>query len=822
MKYTAASTGLLAIASIASSIAHAEDPLLSYKAEIIAKAQPDECFYDLYDPEVQGSGENIYEKSGIDCEDCINGGGQPKINQAYVWGMTRKDNYLWYGTGPNVNRLVSGVYYGAEDGSVVNSRGINFSVAEYADSKFVRDGVFDVEQQVGINGDLGYSANPGVGDWRPPDAYRFNLDTETQENLYDNMDKSEKEWLWKTLGLRSAGYSAPNTTHTSGLVFLAGPSITATDDNGDGVIMFAFDANTADCVGAQSFPTYTNIRKWKHYNGQLYTAIATDNGTGQVLRWVNDPNDAAYPFEFEIIGNLNAGGAELEVHDDGTGPRLFVNTWPGIEGNLDIGGDVTTIQNLINAPAGLWRSPVTIDSLNTSHANSWQLVWSVADYEPDLVIGLHYGGGAMASFDGHLYWGTMHVPGTASLAHTIGYGPTPAPLPRPDPYPEDPNDPERLAYEADVQRWRAERYEDFVNSYRAISIWRGTNFTNSGGDIDLLYGNESMPVRMERSVFMENNDPRGTFNNLYGTFFADNVGNLRNVADNTDFFVWILKGTVVDGGDWGNEGDPNTEDSTQLVQNVSGFIPLHGSEGISEATNNYTWTMQVFNGKLYIGTMDWGDLSSPDDFPGSTDGADLYCIAAANEPAVAITKHGMANWSSYGVRTIAADDDRGELYLGMANVHNLLSTKVGDPEDGGWEIQRVTQRFTDEDFDELDDEWEALHFGNTASATSTSSNTDGDPLTDVEEWLAGTDPNDPKSFFFKVLEEGTSEGMQQIEWPSIPNRYYTVCETDDLNGTWSPVATFEGDPDSDPLTYEFDPSLTDAKFFKVIITPDAP
>jgi hypothetical protein len=803
----------------------AADPLLSYKAEIIAKAQPDEFFYSLFDAELEGSGDNIYKKSGftpgsIEWDNHISAGGLPKINQSYVWGMTRKDDYLWWGTGPNVNRLVSGVYFGSTSGSITTSRGITFSATEYAGSKFAREGVVDLD---GVVPD-GPIVSPSLGDWRPPDAYRYNLNTDTQENLYDSMDSDEKSLLWKTLGLRSAGYSANNATHTKGLVFLAGPSITATTDGGDGVIMFAFDANTGDCVDAKSFPAYSNIRKWKFHDDQLYTAIATQTGTGEVLRWVNDPSDALYPFEFQVVGELDAGGAELEVHQG----RLFVNTWPGIEGNLDIGGDITAVLDLINAPAGLWRSPtIPAGGLTSSNAGQWSKVWSITEYEPDLIIALHYGGGAMTSFDGYLYWGTMHVPFTSSIAHSIGYG-----NPTPPTAPTEPGvgatqqelDDYAIAladYELARGVYNDENSADFYNSYRAISIFRGKDFTSNSGDIELVYGNATMPVRLERAVFTET--PRGELTTTlllkWQIFFTDNIGKLRNVPDGFStptYFGFFSRTTLEDGGDWEN------------VPNASGYTPLFGPEGIIPRNygygftfpwNNYTWTMQVFNNKLYIGTMDWDGIDSPN----STHGADLFCIPSADQAAVRVSGRGMANWSSYGIRTIAADDSRGELYLGMANVQNMLHTEVGDPASGGWEIQRVTQRYLDEDLDELEDSWEISEFGSTEAKNNAAENNDNDPLNLYQEWLAGTNPDDGKGFFTSAIKAAETEGLQKIEWSSngaAPTRYYTVYEATDLGGTWTPAATYEGTGST--ISHQYDPADNPLKFFKIKVSLDAP
>lgn len=805
--------------------ARAVETLRSYDAEVIAKAQPDEWWYSFFDPETPGSGENEYVKGGIDPTSIphLEAGGMPKTNQVYVWGMVRKDNYLWFGTGANISTLVTSTYLDSPFPSFSRSRsrGINYKVAEYALAKFSREGVFDGETQMGAPTSAAY------GDWRPPDIFRYNLDTDELERLDLGLKDSHPDaWalLWRCLGLRSAGYTPATADYPSGLVILAGPARPADPgEEGEGVIMFAFDAGTGDFVAAKAFPEFTNIRKWKFFGDQAYTTVSTAEGTGQVLRWRKERATPADPLVFQNVGNLNAGGAELEVHDDGDGPRLFVNTWPGF--NTESGGGffdtISSLLDLINSPAGLWRSPVIpANGLTGFNAGQWKQVWSVIEYEPDLIIAMHYGGGAMASFDGYLYWGTMHVPGTANLAHDTLYG-EPVPLvPRPDPYPEDPEDPDRLAYEADQERIDDEQEEDFRNSYRAISLWRGRNFTNTGGEIDLLYGSEEMPVRMERSMFTAQNDPTGDITTNWVSFFLNYAGSLRFVEDGEEVpygpFAFLgTTTTLEDGGDW------------DVVPNATGYVPLYGPEGVMPRNygfgfffpwNNYTWVMQVLNDRLYVGTMDWDDINTPDPL----DGADLFCFPSSDGPARRITGVGMANWSSYGIRTIAADESRGELYLGMANVHNLLYKEdyYGDPTSGGWEIQRVKVRFPDEDFDELEDDWENEFFGSIEAVNDADGNEDGDPNSNWDEWLAGTPPNDPTKWFLSGIGDSTTPGWHRVSWPSTTGRWYIVCESTTLDGDWTPVAIYEGTEGT--MSHDYDPSGAPKKFFKIEVTLEEP
>ncbi len=805
-------------AAILLSNAPAQQTLRSYHAEIIAKAQPDEWWYDIYDPEEPGPDLNEYVKDGIDPDDPthLNAGGMPKTNQVYVWGMTRKDNYLWWGTGANVATLVSSTYLGNASPSLSRSRsrGIYYQVAEYGTSKLARNGVFDGAMQMGA------PIEPNYGDWRPPDMFRYNLDTDELERLDLDLRTSHPDaWalLWRCLGLRSAGYTPSNFYFPDGLVIMAGPARPADPgEESEGIIMFAFDAGSGDFVGAQTFPQYNNIRKWKTFGEQAYTTVATVNGAGEVIRWNKAYATPANPLPFETVGNLNAGGAELEVHDDGDGPRLYVNTWPGFNTeSLDSGlaGGISALFDLINAPAGLWRSPVIpAGGLSWWNADSWNLVWTVAEYEPDWILAMTYGGGAMASFGGYLYWGTMHVPATYWNAHDAIYG-TPQPLvPRPDPYPTDPNDPARVAYEEDQDRLDDEGNEDLFNCYRAISLWRGRNFTTTSGDIELLYGREEMPVRIQRSA-LSGGDPRGDISSQWLSFFLEYAGNMRSVEDGEQVPYGLLgfqTRTLQDGGDW------------DTVPNASGYVPVYGPEGIDGGFpfnwNNYTWTMQVLDDKLYVGTMDWDDLSSPD--PG--DGANIYCFPSETQPAVTISGRGMANWSSYGVRTIEADESRGELYLGMANVQNLLYKEdyYGGSISGGWEVQRVKMRYPDDDFDELDDDWETTSFGSTGVTDDPDGNEDGDPTNNYDEWLAGTDADDPTSWYFSRVTESATPGLHDINWPSKAGRWYVVYESETLDGDWTRVAVYEGVDGT--MTHTYDPSASTKKFFRVEVVLDPP
>jgi hypothetical protein len=127
--------------------------------------------------------------------------------------------------------------------------------------------------------------------------------------------------------------------------------------------------------------------------------------------------------------------------------------------------------------------------------------------------------------------------------------------------------------------------------------------------------------------------------------------------------------------------------------------PLYGNAGFGNLLNNYTWTMQVHEGSLYVGTMDFSYLAVElaDQFGIPADmldgllsgnfGADVWRFDSTDGPAVAESLNGLGNYSNYGVRTMLAGD---ALYCGSANPMNLMTDPEDGKPEGGWELLRLT------------------------------------------------------------------------------------------------------------------------------------
>lgn len=372
--------------------------------QLLAKAEPDECFFGIGDPR------NNYNPD-FNNQSCSDEGGSPKVNQAYVWGMAKSGDDLWFGTMANVHIIVIGAMISFM-GEIPPPIETDSWVAEYGESKFAQPP---------------YSLPPALGDWRPPRIFMYN----TLDNTL--LEKTPVDPLIATtLGIRSAGT-------LGNVMLLGGPML-----GGGAINLFAFNTETGAYLGSTSLSDYTNIRIWLVVDGVLYAGVGTATG-GKVLRWTGD---ASNPFNFEEVGNLDSDAAYIAFHEG----RIFASTWPEFSG----GGAV----------AGLYMSPVVPEGgLTNAQADSWTKVWEVNDYEPDPVIAHSYGNGALASFDGYLYWGTMNVPFAGTLVHLNAYG-----------------IPENIE----------EIIAAILGTQRNISLFRGRNF-DSDPEIELIYGLSHLP-----------------------------------------------------------------------------------------------------------------------------------------------------------------------------------------------------------------------------------------------------------------------------------------------------------------------------------------
>jgi hypothetical protein len=118
----------------------------------------------------------------------------------------------------------------------------------------------------------------------------------------------------------------------------------------------------------------------------------------------------------------------------------------------------------------------------------------------------------------------------------------------------------------------------------------------------------------------------------------------------------------------------------------------------------------------------------------------------------------------------------------------------------------------DGNFDGLPDDWQALYWGSDSSKWPAASlDSDGDGATNLQEFLAGTNPIDAKSVLVTRI-TSSSQG-QRLEWNTRAGLMFQVQTSTDFK-TWSDLGSprfAAGDTDSIPVS-----GNTEASFYRVV------
>ncbi|MCU1259223.1 MAG: hypothetical protein JWO80_2108 [Bryobacterales bacterium] len=537
-----------------------------------AQAQPDECFSSI--------GHN-FPFSKPPCFFST-----PKVNQAYIWGMTDAGADIWFGTIANPQCITEGGL--VSDPSQLVPYQTDSWVCEFGSSPYSPTFLPAI-----------------IGDFRPPQIFVYNKSTKSVMNMTPTAPvSSSNPFGLDPLVLTTLGIHAAATI--GNLVLLGGESLLG------GINLFAFRADTHEYLGAKNIAGAAyNIRQFTILNGNIYTGVATHGSFGgEILKFTGSisPNPCDSCFTFEVVGQLDGQAVYITDYKG----RLVVGTWPtGVPGVL----------------ASIYMSPLvpTTGGLTAANLSQWTKIWDASMYEPDPVIARAYAMGAMFSYQGYLYWGTLHIPFQATAQAAAAYG-----------QPATDQDSANLV----------------IGTFRTISIFRGRNFDTTP-DIDLLYGSSALPA------FSPTGGTPGTW-----PYVPNNMPPLKR-------------------------------------------NPLYGPAGFGNPYNTYTWSMNVWNNRLWIGTMDWSyqaqqgtqtvlkALNMPyttpiqQFFAFQNFGADLYSFATPRSPATLESNSGVGNYTSFGIRNMVSTP--GSLFLGMANASNLLTNPFAGPT-GGWELIELTPK----------------------------------------------------------------------------------------------------------------------------------
>jgi type VI secretion system secreted protein Hcp len=117
----------------------------------------------------------------------------------------------------------------------------------------------------------------------------------------------------------------------------------------------------------------------------------------------------------------------------------------------------------------------------------------------------------------------------------------------------------------------------------------------------------------------------------------------------------------------------------------------------------------------------------------------------------------------------------------------------------------------DTDLDGMPDAYESAN-GLNRDVNDANDDLDRDGLTNYQEFLAGTNPNDVNSVF-RVSRVNLASGQVRITWNSVAGKTYTIHAASQVDGTYSPVRNVASAGTGETFT-DFPPSLS-SQFYRV-------
>ena len=115
----------------------------------------------------------------------------------------------------------------------------------------------------------------------------------------------------------------------------------------------------------------------------------------------------------------------------------------------------------------------------------------------------------------------------------------------------------------------------------------------------------------------------------------------------------------------------------------------------------------------------------------------------------------------------------------------------------------------------LDDAWELAHFDNLSHDGH--ADDDGDGLTDLQEFLAGTNPRNSSSALTVILLSRAGGGATVLLWSAVAGRSYQVQFKNDVtDASWKDLPGIVTASDSTATYEDTTATLISPRFYRVI------
>jgi hypothetical protein len=592
---------------------------------------------------------------------CLSGGefaGSPrvnKVNQGYLWGATLVGNQIFFGTTANGQCVTEGGINGG-GGTPYDS---TYWTCQFVDSPYVP-----------------FPLPAAIGDNRPPRFYKYNISTGVVTDITPKMGGSPPpvtcgvytstnpycmDPLWyATRGIRAATSYVETQGQGAGHTFIlvSGPALVQGNNK---LNYFAYDATANQWVGEAQLSNYNDQRHWvKDSNGVMYapTGKAGVSG-GSLIRYYGNFQNIPPP---QIPSSNNGygqipqcGGTQLV-----TGPPA-----PGTYSCFAF-ADVGDIDG-VGTDASFHEGRVIIGT------------WTPPGLNP--IFGSCTPTGCQASVNGitvpYPYaglWMSPAIPaGGLTTANAAQW----------------------------TKIWNALNYEPdpvIACSYDvgAILDWNGY----------LYFGTMNVPYTSQGRLVNYYGKP--TDNSVYIQYIEDAWraaivlrGINLTTAPQYDLLYGYSQQYVYSPGP-----DVNSGTFTLTPNAMGGAQPLYGASGFNNPYTNYIWSMGAWQGRLYVGTMDWSFMAGqtstlifpapPNNItkiiPPTEYGAGLFYFPNTSSKALPESTNGVGNYLNYGIRNIMPytyPNGSTSMFIGTANPMNLATPgnpTLGNGPYGGWEL----------------------------------------------------------------------------------------------------------------------------------------